>query len=62
MTSNIPTGKAAMGFVAAMRDFFGNRPGNTIGDFAAELKALSVEDRALFAERLRANGYVNVKA
>lgn len=61
MASNNTTDKASMGFVAAMRDFFGNRPGNTIGDFAAELKALSVEDRAFFAEGLRANGYDNAK-
>jgi len=33
-------------FVKACAEFFGRKPGQTLADFAAELKALSPKDRA----------------
>lgn len=44
-------------FVSALRHFFGIRPGTTLTDFSAELKALSASDRAELAQGLRDNGY-----
>jgi len=43
-------------FVLAMKDFFGVKPGETIRDFAAELKALTYEDKMEFAMGLRKMG------
>lgn len=40
---NAPTGK--VGFVKACRDFFGLKPGETLAEFAAELKALTDKDK-----------------
>ena len=47
-----------MSFAAAMRDYFGDRPGATgPGAFLAELKALTFEDRAWFRQHLPSVGY-----
>ena len=43
-------------FAAACRSFFGFLPGQTLGQFGAELKTLTNEDRIEIAEGLRANG------
>lgn len=43
-------------FVKAMKDFFGLLPGQTVSQFAAELKALSHEGKLDFAAGLRACG------
>lgn len=43
-------------FAAACREFFGLRPGTGLGDFAAELKALSLDDKREIAAGLRASG------
>lgn len=45
-------------FVGAMRDFFGFRPGEGVGQFSQELKALSDDDRAYFTKGLQQNGYI----
>jgi hypothetical protein len=44
-------------FVAAMMDFFGRKPGQTMGDFSAELRALTPQDREYFTAGLEQNGY-----
>lgn len=45
-------------FTKAMMQFFGKLPGQTLGQFADELKALSAEDRAYFKAGLEQNGYI----
>lgn len=47
-----------MSFMGAMRHFFGMLPDQKLTEFAAEIKALSPEDRAYFQAGLEANGYV----
>jgi hypothetical protein len=37
-----------MTFIMACRTFFGTKPGQTLQDFAAEVRALTAEDRAEF--------------
>jgi hypothetical protein len=44
------------GFVKAMMDFFGLRPGQTVIQFGAELKALSMDEKKEFAQSLRSIG------
>ncbi len=44
-------------FPVAAKDFFGLLPGQSVGDFARELKSLTDEDRSEMAEGLRLNGY-----
>jgi hypothetical protein len=44
-------------FVAAARDYFGYRPGQSLSDFNAELKALTEQDKAELIEGLRKEGY-----
>jgi hypothetical protein len=44
-------------FTAAVRDFFGFLPGQTIGEFAAELKKLTADDRTEITIGLKAVGY-----
>lgn len=46
-----------MSYVAAMKDFFGLQPGQTLTQFSAELKALSDADREYFKAGLAQNGY-----
>lgn len=43
-------------FIAAMREFFGFRPGTGLAEFSAEIKALSADDKLYFANSLRAVG------
>ena len=45
-----------IGFVKAMKDYFGLLPGQTILQFGAELKALSYEEKLDFAQGLRSIG------
>ncbi len=45
-----------IGFVKAMKDFFGPLPGQNIMQFGAELRELSHEDKLEFAHGLRAIG------
>ena len=46
-----------MTFVAAMRDFFGMKPGETLQEFMQEMKALTQEDREDFRIMLGQVGY-----
>jgi hypothetical protein len=46
-----------IGYVAAMRAFFGMRPGTTLAEFAKELRDAK-EDRAYFIAGLEQNGYL----
>ena len=50
-------GSKTFSFLAAMKDFFGMQPGQSLKDFGAELKKLTDEDRAEFKAGLEANGY-----
>jgi hypothetical protein len=45
-----------IGFVKAMKDYFGLLPGQTILQFGAELKALAYEEKLSFAQALRSIG------
>lgn len=45
-----------IGFVKAMKDYFGPLPGQSVLQFGAELKALSYEEKLDFANGLRAIG------
>jgi hypothetical protein len=45
-----------IGFVKAMKDYFGLLPGQPVLQFGAELRALSHEDRLDFANRLHSLG------
>jgi hypothetical protein len=45
-----------IGFVKAMKDYFGLRPGQTVLQFGAELRALSHEEKLDFANGFRALG------
>jgi hypothetical protein len=45
-----------IGFVKAMKDFFGPLPGQSVLQFGAELKALSHEEKREFAASLHAIG------
>ena len=44
------------GFLKAMLDYFGLRPGQTTLQFGAEIKVLSFEEKLDFANGLRGNG------
>jgi hypothetical protein len=54
MTSDSITTKP---FSIRMREYFGYRPGQGANEFAAELKALSHEDKVEFAEMLNSAGF-----
>jgi hypothetical protein len=45
-----------VGFVKAMKDYFGLLPGQTVMQFGAELKALTHDDKLDFARGLHAIG------
>jgi len=45
-----------IGFVKAMKDYFGLLPGQTVLQFGAELRALSHEEKLEFAKGLRSLG------
>lgn len=47
-----------MGLTVALRDFFGLKPGQTLGEFAAEIRQLTADDKAFFKTHLEAAGYV----
>jgi uncharacterized protein (DUF2461 family) len=46
-----------MSFAAAMKDYFGPKPGDNSMGFLQELKALTSEDKAWFRENLPLVGY-----
>ncbi|MGH6672971.1 MAG: hypothetical protein ACRECV_13495 [Xanthobacteraceae bacterium] len=46
-----------MTFVAAMRDYFGLKPGQTPADFLREMKELGEEDKTSFKTELSNVGY-----
>lgn len=46
-----------MSYAAAMRDYFGFLPGQSVGGFMSELKALTDEDKVWFRENLPKVGY-----
>lgn len=45
-----------MPFVSAMKNFFGLLPGQSVGQFATELKPMTFDDKMEFAKMLRAAG------
>lgn len=45
------------GFLAAMKTFFGLKPNQTMGDFAAEMKSLDDNDRTWFHQEFLKQGY-----
>jgi len=45
-----------VGFVKAMKDYFGVLPGQSVIQFGRELKALSYEEKLDFAKGLRSIG------
>lgn len=46
-----------MKFASACKDFFGLKQGDTLKEFAAELKSLTEKDRAEIKAELEKNGY-----
>jgi hypothetical protein len=50
-----------MSYVKAMKDFFGFKPGQSLMEFAAELKALTPADKLEFIEGLKQNGYIIIE-
>lgn len=44
-------------FIMACRSFFGMKPGQTLQEFAAEIRALSLEDKTAFIEMFRTVGF-----
>jgi hypothetical protein len=50
------TNMPQVGFVKAMKDFFGLLPGQSVIQFGAELRALSHEEKLDFAKGLRSIG------
>lgn len=46
-----------MSLTAALKDYFGYKPGQSLGDFMAEVKALTVEDKAYFIREFAKVGY-----
>lgn len=55
------TPKQEMSFAAAMKSFFGLKDGQTVGGFAQEIKALTIDDRAYFTKLLEGAGYTIVQ-
>ena len=51
-----------MTFMAACKDFFGLREGQTSLEFGKEIKALTPEDRAEIVAGLETNGYKILQA
>lgn len=49
--------KKEMTFAAAMKDFFGFKPEQTLQQFMAEIKELTAEDKTYFIAGLEQNGY-----
>lgn len=46
-----------MSFVAAVREYFGFKPGQTPMEFMQEIKALTPDDRVYLANEFRKVGY-----
>jgi hypothetical protein len=46
----------ALSFIKAMSDYFGRKPGQSVGEFSAELKALSHEDKLYFVREFKKIG------
>lgn len=46
-----------MTFVAAVKDYFGLKPGQNNIDFLKEVRALDEKDRLEFASELQTHGY-----
>jgi len=46
-----------MTLTAALKDYFGYKQGQNLGEFMLELKALSVEDKAYFKREFVKVGY-----
>jgi hypothetical protein len=44
-------------FIMACREFFGIKTGQTLQDFAAEVRSLTQEDKAYFIELFKTVGY-----
>lgn len=44
-------------FVKACKDYFGFKPGQTMSEFMAELKALNAEDREYFKRHFKSVGF-----
>ncbi len=49
--------KKAMSFAAAVKDYFGFRPGENLSDFMKELKELNEKDREDLKSGLESVGY-----
>lgn len=47
-----------MPYAAAMKHYFGLHPGQTLGQFMVELRALSDEEKAWFRDNLSQVGYL----
>lgn len=47
----------SLSFVAACKDFFGFKPNQTLSEFMAEIKQLTVEDRADLTKEFKRVGY-----
>ncbi len=43
-------------FTKAMNDYFGRKPGQTVGDFGNEIKALDQSDREYFVREFKKIG------
>jgi len=46
-----------IGFTKAMSDFFGRKPGQSVGEFGAELKTLDQNDREYFVREFKKIGW-----
>jgi hypothetical protein len=44
-------------FIMACREFFGMKPGQSLQEFAKEVRELSLEERASYIEMLKTVGY-----
>jgi hypothetical protein len=53
---------AQKSLLAALREYFGFRPGEGLGDFSKEIKALAPADKAYFEVELGKVGYDIVPA
>jgi hypothetical protein len=46
-----------MSLTAALKDYFGYKPGQTLGEFMQECKALTIEDKQYFKREFVKAGY-----
>lgn len=46
-----------MSLTAALKDYFGYKPGQTLGDFVSEVKALTNDDKDYFKREFVKVGY-----